>query len=168
MNIIWKKSDKSIAITSINSQIIDELVSKALEDEIITKKENFDIQTACKNFAKDMVKAGNVPDDWKAVGFNIDVPKTKYFDALEWDAKSKNITINKAKASEIIKNNIRKLREPILKQLDIDVIIALENGESTQKIVDKKKSLRDYTNKITPDMEISDMEQLLEEFRKNT
>lgn len=53
------------------------------------------------------------------------------------------ITINLAKAKVITANRLRRERAPMLAQLDIDFMRALENGEPTAAIVAEKQRLRD-------------------------
>ena len=55
------------------------------------------------------------------------------------------IVINNEKAIEIAKEKIRAIREPKLKQLDIDFQRALEQGLDTTLIVQEKQRLRDLT-----------------------
>lgn len=56
------------------------------------------------------------------------------------------ITINQEKAIEIAKENIRAIREPMFKQLDLDFQRALETGSDTTLIVQEKQRLRDLTD----------------------
>jgi hypothetical protein len=56
------------------------------------------------------------------------------------------IIINNDKAIEIAKEKIRAIREPKLKQLDIDFQRALETGSDTTLIVQEKQRLRDLTD----------------------
>lgn len=56
------------------------------------------------------------------------------------------IVINNEKAIEIAKDKIRAIREPKLKQLDIDFQRALEAGSDTTLIVQEKQKLRDLTD----------------------
>ena len=53
------------------------------------------------------------------------------------------IKTDMAKAKEIHKNNIRRVREPKLAALDIEFQKALETSADTTSIVSKKKALRD-------------------------
>ena len=57
------------------------------------------------------------------------------------------ITINIEKAKEIKKNSIRQERVPILSQLDVEFMKAVEMGdiEKQQEIALKKQELRDIT-----------------------
>lgn len=52
--------------------------------------------------------------------------------------------INMAKAKEIHKNRVRKVRTKLLAQLDVEFIRAQESGSDTSAIVAKKQALRDY------------------------
>lgn len=57
------------------------------------------------------------------------------------------IKTNIEKAKEITKDNLRGLREPVLKQLDIEYLKAIESGntQAQLEIVNKKEILRNIT-----------------------
>lgn len=57
------------------------------------------------------------------------------------------ITVNMTKAREIKKDQLRQERKPLLEQLDIDYMRALESGNTSLQttIVNKKQRLRDIT-----------------------
>lgn len=61
--------------------------------------------------------------------------------------KNRTITINMSKARLIWKDKLRTDRKPLLENLDVQYMRALERGEteSIQKIVKKKEFLRDIT-----------------------
>ena len=61
--------------------------------------------------------------------------------------KNRTITINMSKACLIWKDKLRQDRKPLLENLDVQYMRALERGEteSIQKIVKKKEFLRDIT-----------------------
>lgn len=56
------------------------------------------------------------------------------------------IKINLDRAKEVHKKFVRKVRDPLLADLDNKFIRALEDGKSTTTIVSKKKKLRNATN----------------------
>jgi len=58
------------------------------------------------------------------------------------------ITINIDKAKEIKKVRLREERKPLLEQLDIDYMRAMEQGIETTNIVNEKQRLRDITNLV--------------------
>lgn len=62
--------------------------------------------------------------------------------------KNRTITINMSKARLIWKDKLRIDRKPLLENLDVQYMRALERGEteSIQKIVKKKEFLRDVTD----------------------
>lgn len=71
-----------------------------------------------------------------------------------WDnTKENKISYDFLKAKEIWKNKWREVRTPILEQLDIEFIKALEtsNVQKIQEVVLKKQQLRDVTNTSLPD-----------------
>ena len=51
--------------------------------------------------------------------------------------------INMAKAKEVHKNRVRRVRTKLLAQLDIEFIKAQESGSDTSAIAAKKQALRD-------------------------
>ena len=53
------------------------------------------------------------------------------------------ISTDMAKAKELHKISIRRAREPLIKELDVEFNKALETGSSTTDIVAKKQALRD-------------------------
>lgn len=55
------------------------------------------------------------------------------------------IKVNFTKAKEITKERLRIEREPLLRQLDVDYILALEKGRPVDAIVSSKQNLRDIT-----------------------
>ena len=65
--------------------------------------------------------------------------------------KSKNkmkIKVNITKAKEIVKEKLRRDREPLLEAQDILFQRALETGADTTDIVTEKQRLRDITNDV--------------------
>lgn len=71
------------------------------------------------------------------------------------------IVINLQKAKEIKKDMVRAERAPILAQLDVEFLKAVEMGDTTkiQEISAKKQALRDATN--DPDiLEATSVEEL--------
>lgn len=58
------------------------------------------------------------------------------------------ITINIDKAKEIKKDRLRQERKPLLEQLDVDYMRAMEQGIETTDIVNEKQRLRDITNLV--------------------
>lgn len=55
------------------------------------------------------------------------------------------ITINIDKAKEIWKDKLREARKPILENLDVEYIKALEQNQDATDIVAQKQELRDIT-----------------------
>ena len=58
------------------------------------------------------------------------------------------ITINIDRAKEIKKDRLREERKPLLEQLDVDYMRAMEQGIETTTIVNEKQRLRDITNLV--------------------
>jgi hypothetical protein len=98
---------------------------------------------------------------FKKIGINTSVYRllngteqidSEFFDAHEI-TDNKEIVVNISKAKEIKKNKWRAMRIPILKQLDVDYMRAVERGDTAaqQKIASKKQQLRDITLIELPD-----------------
>lgn len=80
------------------------------------------------------------------------IPADRYFrNAWTDDNPTETVDINISKAKEIKINHMRVLRKPKLADLDVQFMIAIENGEDTSSIVAKKQELRDVTNLLLPD-----------------
>jgi hypothetical protein len=58
------------------------------------------------------------------------------------------ITINIDKAKDITKNRLRTERAPLLQQLDVDFMKAVEVQADTADIVAEKQRLRDITAQV--------------------
>lgn len=70
-----------------------------------------------------------------------------------WEVKEAKVVENYGKSVEIKKNEFRKLRKPLLQQLDIDSLRAIEkkNALGANAIAAQKKALRDVTEIDLPD-----------------
>lgn len=55
------------------------------------------------------------------------------------------ITINQDKAIEVAKDKIREYRNPLLSQLDIEIMKNITDAEKLAEIETKKQKLRDMT-----------------------
>ena len=53
------------------------------------------------------------------------------------------IGLDLARAKDIHKDNIRTARKPLLEVLDVDFVRALEQGDDTSAIAERKQALRD-------------------------
>ena len=82
---------------------------------------------------------------------SLDVDNT-FFNAYEFD-QSTGAIINMEKAKEIWKNKFRETRKPILENLDIEYMKALEDNNviKQQEIASMKQQLRDVTAVELPD-----------------
>jgi hypothetical protein len=75
-----------------------------------------------------------------------DIPQDRFCrDAWTWDGSK--ITHDMAKAKELYRNYLRRIREPLLDSLDIDFIRAQEASDqlAINAVVDRKNELRDIT-----------------------
>lgn len=57
------------------------------------------------------------------------------------------IIVNRKKAEATTRERLRAEREPLLADLDLQYMRALEEGADTSKIVEQKQKLRDVTDK---------------------
>jgi len=75
-----------------------------------------------------------------------------FFDAYEFDSE-KGAILNIEKAKEIKRNQFRQARKPLLEQLDVEYMRAVETSNTTKKkaIAAKKQELRDVTAIELPD-----------------
>lgn len=79
------------------------------------------------------------------------LPKDRYFrDA--WDIVDGKLVVDIDAAKEIQRDHWRKLREPIIKRLDLQFMKALESGDEKliSEVTAKKNALRDVTNTPLP------------------
>lgn len=95
------------------------------------------------------LKENNVPFGEITESTNID---DFFFDAYIV-SQSGELSVNIEKAKEIQRNKWRFMREPLLKQLDVDYMRAVERADTAaqQEIVAKKQQLRDVTLIELPD-----------------
>lgn len=75
-----------------------------------------------------------------------------FFDAYEFD-ETHGTKINTSKAKEIQLNKFREARIPLLQQLDVEFMRAIEqqNTDQQQKIIEQKQALRDVTKIMLPE-----------------
>jgi len=81
-----------------------------------------------------------------------ELPDRYFRNAWEYDGP-KGAKINIEKAKEVQRNHWRKLREPKLAELDIEVMKAVEGGNTAKRkeVADRKQALRDVTDQPLPD-----------------
>lgn len=147
MNIIWKREDGSIAVTSIGDEGVLSVLDKAIEDGVITPDEEVEIDWVCRKHAQELQDRGDIPSDWEAVKFNYD--KFEDFEFREaWVWGKDKIEVDLDKAKDVVKSKIRRDREEEFKKLDIEFMQAIEDGVDVGPVVAKKKKLRDLTNDV--------------------
>lgn len=115
---------------------------------------NETIQDFIQNYLK------NETEHYKLVS-SKDIPSNQFFfdDWVYNETYPENpIDINVEKAHERWKNIWRELRKPMLEKLDVEFMVALENGdmELSKTIGQKKKLLRDVTNQELPAREFGE------------
>ena len=126
MNIIWKRPDGSIAVTHLTNEAV------SIEHE-----------------AAKLLERGDIPSDWDLVATAIELPTDRHFrDAWTWTTTEPVIDIDVQAAQEITKNRLRAARAPLLAQLDVDYMKALETGNGAAAIIEKKNQLRDVTKLV--------------------
>jgi len=89
--------------------------------------------------------------EWKIID-EEELPADKTFrDAWVWNDGKVDVSLEKAK--EIVKDWLRKLREPIFEKLDLAYMRAMEakDVELQEQISAKKQQLRDITKLDMPD-----------------
>lgn len=128
MNIIWKKPDGGIAVTHLTSE------AESIEHEALKLKER-----------------GDIPPDWEIAATDIDLPTDREFRAAwAWTTDKPSIDIDITKAKGVTKDRLRRERQPLLEQLDLDFMKAMENNDSAamESIKAEKQRLRDITSKV--------------------
>jgi hypothetical protein len=106
--------------------------------------------------------------EWR-IADNSVLPKDRFFRDAWTDSNPTNtIDIDLNKAKEIKINQFRSLREPILRQLDIEYIKANEakNNIKKNQITQKKQELRDITLLPLPD-DLEDLKNFIPEILQN-
>lgn len=121
MNIIWKKTDDTLAVTSI-----------------------FDETTSSSEHAVLLKERGDIDPEWVAVGFDVETfPDWEVQEDFRWVDNA--IVISLSSAKESTKSRLRRERAPLLEVQDILFQRALESGSDTTAIVSEKQRLRDIT-----------------------
>lgn len=99
-------------------------------------------------------------DYYKAIRLTDLPTNRKFFSSWLYNEQNPEdpIDINVEKAHETWKEVWRSLRKPVLEALDVQFMIALENGdmESVKNIGQKKKELRDVTKLELPGREVGE------------
>jgi len=124
MLILWEKTDKSIAVSTVSPNVdvdAEIAVIQSRNPELTFKKKT----------------------EKTEVNINLDM----FFTAYEFDADL-NLFHNMVKAREIWKNHIRLNRTAFFEKLDIDYQRALESNDTAAmtEITNKKQILRDATD----------------------
>lgn len=88
----------------------------------------------------------------RAITTADNLPDRYFRDAWEYDGPQA-VKVNVEKAKEVQRNVWRKMREPKLKALDLEVMKAVERGDAKRrsKLADDKQALRDVTETPLPD-----------------
>ena len=127
-NIIWKKPNGELAITTIVNPDIDE------------KEES----------QKLMLDQNHI--GYEVIGYNVNIPKEMHSRDFRksWDLVDGALVVNLAKAEEEKIAEIRTKRNNALSSLDISYMKALEKNDTSlmQKIALQKQALRDLPSNL--------------------
>ena len=104
----------------------------------------------------------DVPEQYKLTAIIVEddvIPSDRLLrDA--WDLQDGKVIEDLEKSKEITKERLRAERKPLLEQLDIEYMRALENENDTSSIVTEKQRLRDITNGIDDINDVNNLKQL--------
>lgn len=97
---------------------------------------------------KEFVINKSIPSEslYSELSDDFKLPSREFRDA--WKLSANTIEHDLEKARNIQLNRIRAAREPKLKALDLEFMLALEKGLSTAEIVTQKHALRDLTEPL--------------------
>lgn len=87
-------------------------------------------------------------EEYELIGYNLSTEADyRWGDAFIWNATTQDVEISLDFAKEVRKDELRQQRDPVMKQLDIDFMRALEMGDTatTQAVAAEKQRLRDIT-----------------------
>ena len=76
---------------------------------------------------------------------SLTVPSDRTFRGA-WQFNGSAVEVDMTAAKEIHKENLRQARKPLLADLDVQYMRAMEAGEDTTAIVASKQALRDVTS----------------------
>ena len=81
----------------------------------------------------------------------IDISDNDFLEARVFSTKYPYVEVDLTKAKDIWRDKLRKARKPILEQLDVEFMKALESSDSStiKEIKEKKQELRDITQHST-------------------
>lgn len=86
------------------------------------------------------------------INFDVSTLNHRWGDAFVWNEGEGQIAIDVPLAKEVRKDELRQQRVSLLRQLDVDFMRALEQGDSVlaQTIGIEKQRLRDITSLVDP------------------
>ena len=132
MNILWKQPNDVLALTSI-----------------------FD-GTDPVEYAQLLQNRGDIPADWQLLGTNVEWSSDERWKHETYRFVSDSVVVDYDQAVEETKERLRQERAPLLAQLDIDYIKALETSSDTSAIISEKQRLRDITI-FAPNLSLDDL-----------
>lgn len=169
MNIVWKKPDGGVAVTHLLPQVLERMARARLIAGIAADERHPDDQAeldfvianiglteeahgaliqrrAQIDTNRGMVDARPEVLDYAAVAHRVDYPKDRtYRNAWTWNGTA--VTHDMAKAREIHRDALRRVRAPKLVALDVEYQKADEASDTAKKrdIAARKQALRDAT-----------------------
>jgi hypothetical protein len=159
MNIIWKKPDSTVAITVITDQLLLMAIKAAEEDGIVTVDEKQIIDELAKAHAQQLLDRGDIPKDWEAVAFAIELPDIgKWRDALVWDSKN-GLKVDKTLAVELTRQRLRAERIKAFQANDIALRDALldNNPDLKRMAIHERDRLRAITTLATTKLSLEEL-----------
>lgn len=121
MRIIYTRPDGGVSV------IVPAINTKLTIEEIAIKR-------VPKGCAYEIVEDSVIPSDRELRG--------------AWKHSGGKIDVDIVKAQEITKNRLREERAPLLSDLDVEFLKALETGADTSTILAEKQRLRDITKVV--------------------
>lgn len=113
---------------------------------IVIPSPNF--KGSMKELASRVVPAGI---SYKIIDDSTFPVERRYRDA--WVLSGEKLDIDMPKARAIFLDNVRVLRNAKLSELDVEVVKAVEKGESTTSLAIEKQRLRDLPETLSKDLE---------------
>lgn len=130
--IVWRRTDGGIEITYPCDRVQDGESEQNYLDRIAERFANSHPQHSNYTRLSDVTP--------------VELPTDRDFRNAWSHEDGKGIHVHFDKAREITKCRLRQERKPLLEELDVRFIRAVEIGESTDSIVQEKQRLRDLPN----------------------
>jgi hypothetical protein len=106
--------------------------------QFVTRSIDFEREAINEAIEKEVLKAGIVCKSWRMIEAH-QIPTDRYF-RNAWTDNGNAIEVDLNKAKDIQKDKLRKLRTPLLEQLDLEYLKADEQSDRTAKKLSLQKS----------------------------